>query len=142
MWDKQSNFDLAIANSKRRLDNNPQMKLIDENAKWVDERNKVNVYSLQIDKFKNEQKKLEETNKKYKSIADYTNNLPFAALPYETELMNKDSNLKEKRESWFESLTKDIYVEEALNILDDLKGGTDVKKGLTTKVKKEKLIKS
>jgi carboxyl-terminal processing protease len=56
--------------------------------------------------------------------------------------MNKDSNLKEKRESWFESLTKDIYVEEALNILDDLKGGSDAKKGLTTKVKKEKLIKS
>ncbi len=142
LWSKSNNFDKAVTNSKKRIETNPQMKLIDENAKWVDERNKVNVYSLQIDKFKNEQKKLEETNKKYKSIADYTNNLPFAALPYETELMNKDSNLKEKRESWFESLTKDIYVEEALNILDDLKGGTDVKKGLTTKVKKEKLIKS
>ena len=50
--------------------------------------------------------------------------------------------LKEKRESWFESLTKDIYVEEALNILNDLKGGSDVKKGLTSKVKNEKLIKS
>ena len=142
VWNKQNNFDKAIANSKKRIASNSQMKLIDENAKWVDERNKMYVYSLQIDKYKGEQKKLEETNKKYKTIADYTNKLPFTSLPYETELMKNDVTLKEKRESWFESLTKDIYVEEALNVLDDLKGGNDVKKGLTSKVKKEKLIKS
>ena len=142
VWNKQNNFDKAIANSKKRIASNSQMKLIDENAKWVDERNKVYVYSLQIDKFKNEQKKLEETNKKYKTISDYSNKLPFSALPYETELMKNDVTLKEKRESWFESLTKDIYVEEALNVLDDLKGNNEIKKGLTSKVKKEKLIKS
>lgn len=140
-WNKTNNFDKAIANSKKRIQNNPQMKLIDDNAKWVDERNKVNVYSLQIDKFKNEQKKLEEISKKYKTIADYDNNLPFTALPYESDLMKKDATLKEKRESWFESLAKDIYVEEALNVLDDLKG-SDVKKGLSSKLKKEKLLKS
>ncbi len=142
VWNKQNNFDKAVSNSKNRIETNSQMKLIDENAKWVDERNKVNTYSLQIDKFKNEQKKLEETNKKFKEISDYTNKLPFTSLPYETELMKNDATLKDKRESWFESLTKDIYVEEALHILDDLRGTQDVKNGLTNKAKKEKLIKS
>jgi carboxyl-terminal processing protease len=33
---------------------------------------------------------------------------------------SKDSILKEKRDRWHESLSKDIYVEEALNVLDDL----------------------
>lgn len=141
-WKKANNFDRVVANSKKRIESNPQMKLIDENAKWVDERNKVNVYSLQIDKFKAEQKKLEETSKKYKSIADYSNKLPFTPLPYEAELMKNDATLKEKRESWFESLSKDIYVEEALNVLDDLKGGSDVKKGLTLRPKTGKPIKS
>ncbi|MES2748002.1 MAG: carboxy terminal-processing peptidase [Bacteroidota bacterium] len=141
LWNKANNFDKAVANSKKRIETNPQMKLIDENAKWVDERNKVNVYSLQIDKFKSEQKKLEEASKKYKTLSDYTNKLPFTSLPYETELMKTDATLKEKREDWFQSLSKDIYVEEALNILDDLKGGNTVKKGLTA-VKKEKQIKS
>lgn len=142
-WKKTANFDKAVANSKKRIESNPQMKLIDENAKWLDERNNVNVYSLQIDKFKAEQKKLEDTNKKYKSLADYNNSLPFRALPYESELMKKDANLKEKRESWFESLSKDVYVEEALNVLDDLKGHSgDTKKGLTTRIKSEKPIKS
>lgn len=140
IWNKQNNFDKAIANSKMRMQNNPQMQLIDDNAKWIDERNNVNVYSLQINKFKNEQKKLEETNKKYKSLADYNNKLPFGSLPYEVELMKKDESLKDKRESWFESLSKDVYVEEAIHILDDLNQKPDTKKGFTSR--NDKLLKS
>ena len=51
--------------------------------------------------------------------------------------MSKDLSLKEKRERWHESLSKDIYVEEALNILDDLQPKAIVKKGLSSKLKKE-----
>ncbi len=140
VWDKQNNFDLAIAKSRDRMANNAQMKLIDENAKWLDERNKENVYSLNIDKFKAEQKALEDKSKKYKSIVDYKNLFEFKSLPYEVEAMNKDSVLKEKRDSWHESLSKDIYIEEAIHILNDLQSENN--KGLTNKVKKEKLVKS
>ena len=138
----QGNFDLAIANSRKRLESNPQIQLIDQNAKWLDERNKVNIYSLQIDKFKAEQKKLEEANKKYKSLADYKNNFSFRSLPYEADLMKKDTSLKEKRDSWHENLSKDIYVEEAIHILDDLQGNPAIKKGLTSKLNQGKKIKS
>jgi carboxyl-terminal processing protease len=140
IWDKQNNFDLAIAESKTRMKNNAQMKLIDENAKWLDERNKENVYSLNIDKFKAEQKLLEDKNKKYKSIVDYKNAFEFKSLPYEIESMNNDSVLKEKRDRWHESLSKDIYIEEAIHILNDLQ--SENKKGLSSKVKKDKLVKS
>jgi len=140
IWDKQNNFDLAIAESKTRMKNNAQMKLIDENAKWLDERNKENVYSLNIDKFKAEQKSLEDKNKKYKSIVDYKNAFEFKSLPYEIESMNNDSVLKEKRDRWHESLSKDIYIEEAIHIINDLQ--SENKKGLSSKVKKDKLVKS
>lgn len=139
-WDKQNNFDLAIAQSKSRMQNNDQMKLIDENAKWLDERNKENVYSLNIDKFKAEQKSLEEKNKKYKSIVDYKNAFEFKSLPYEVESMKNDTILQEKRDRWHESLSKDIYIEEAIHILNDLQ--SENKKGLSSKVKKDKLVKS
>jgi len=141
-WDKQTNFDKAIDNSKRRVAENAEFKLIDENAKWIDERNKENVYSLNIDKFKAEQNAIEEKAKKYKSIADYQNSLKFSSLPYENEAMKNDAVLKEKRDRWHESLSKDIYVEEAINILDDLQPTGDAKKNVVTKVKKESLIKS
>ncbi|MBS1535666.1 MAG: carboxy terminal-processing peptidase [Bacteroidetes bacterium] len=135
-WDKQSNFDAAIDNSKKRIADNPKFKLIDENAKWIDERNKENVYNLNIDQFKAEQKAIEEKAKKFKSIADYKNSLEFKSLPYEQEAMKTDSSLKEKRDRWHESLSKDIYVEEALNVLDDLQPKNADKK-VVTKIKKE-----
>ena len=140
IWDKQNNFNLAITQSKSRMQNNAQMKLIDENAQWLNERNNENVYSLNIDKFKAEQKSLEEKNKKYKSIVDYKNAFDFKSLPYEVESMKNDTILKEKRDRWHESLSKDIYIEEAIHILNDLQ--SENKKGLSTKVKKDKLVKS
>jgi len=140
VWNKQNNFDLAIAKSRERMSNNAQMKLIDENAKWLDERNKENVYSLNIDKFKAEQKALEDKSKKYKSIVDYKNLFEFKSLPYEVQAMQKDPVLKEKRDRWHESLSKDIYIEEAIHILNDLQSENN--KGLTSKMKKEKLVKS
>jgi len=43
------------------------------------------------------------------------------SLPYEKALFAKDTtDLKEKRERWHESLSKDVYIEEALNVLEDL----------------------
>src|SRR6218665_2987170 len=140
VWDKQNNFDLAIQKSRERMSNSTQMNLIDDNAKWLDERNKENVYSLNIDKFRAEQKALDEKNKKYKPIVDYKNAFQFKSLPYEMDEMNKDSVLKEKRDRWHESLSKDIYIEEAIHILNDLQ--TENSKGLSNKVKKEKLVKS
>ncbi|HRB72179.1 MAG TPA: carboxy terminal-processing peptidase [Flavobacterium sp.] len=139
-WDRQNNFDAAIDNSKKRIADNPKFKLIDENAQWIDQRNKENVYSLNIDQFKAEQKAIEEKSKKYKSIADYKNTLEFASLSYETEQMKTDNSLKEKRDRWHESLSKDIYVEEALNVLDDLQPKAIGKE--VAKLKKDKLVKS
>ncbi|WP_295334636.1 carboxy terminal-processing peptidase [Flavobacterium sp.] len=138
IWDKQNNFELAIKKSKSRMQANLQLQLIDDNAKWLSERNKENVFSLNIDKFKAEQKALEDKNKKYKPIADYKNEFVFNSLPYELEAMEKDNVLKEKRERWHESLSKDIYIEEAIHILNDLQ--TENSKGLSNKLKKEKVV--
>ncbi len=119
-WDKQTNFDAAIERSKARILANSNYKLIDENALWIDQRNKENTYSLNLDKFKKEQDAIEENAKKYKSISDYDSKLKFNSLPYEQVLMNSDLSLKEKRERWHEALEKDIYIEESINVLGDL----------------------
>jgi carboxyl-terminal processing protease len=142
VWNKQINFNAAIANSKKRLTENNQFKLIDENAKWINERSEDNVYSLEINKFQAEQKALDETAKKYKSVLEYKNQLKFTSLPYENEAMKTDSALKEKRQRWHESLAKDIYVDEALNVLGDLQSKVTPAKNAIVLKKKEKLVKS
>jgi carboxyl-terminal processing protease len=77
------------------------------------------VYSLNIDKFKVAQAEIEEKAKKYKPLVNYKSTLSFSSLPNEMEAMSKDASLK-KKETAGEALSKDIYMEEAINVLDDL----------------------
>ena len=142
VWKDNGKFDQAIANSKKRIEKNVQFQLIEENAKWIDSRSNENTYSLNMDKFVVAQNQIESIAKKYKPIVDYKNNLSFTSLPNELEVMAKDAALKEKRERWHESLSKDIYVEEALNVLDDLQMKPIVKNSIPNEIKKGKLVKS
>jgi carboxyl-terminal processing protease len=144
VWNKNANFNQAIANSKKRIAASSQFQLIEDNAKWIDSRSEDNIYSLNMDKFKVAQNAIEEKAKKYKPLFDYKNTLKFSSLPYEVEETNKDVDLKEKRERWHEALSKDIYVEEALNVLDDLQQvkGVVKKNILPAENRKGKLVKS
>ncbi|AYN05413.1 carboxy terminal-processing peptidase [Flavobacterium sp. 140616W15] len=139
-WNNNSNFNQAIANSKARIALNPQFKLIEENAKWIDTKSKENSYSLNIADFKKAQTEVEAEAKKYKPITDYKNSLQFTSLPYEIAEMAKDPTLKEKRESWHQALAKDIYVEEAINVLDDLQSQSVTRQSsVPARSKKDKL---
>ena len=51
--------------------------------------------------------------------------------------MAKDSVLKEKRDRWHESLAKDIYIQEAINVLDDLQNSESKAKSSTVVEKKK-----
>jgi carboxyl-terminal processing protease len=139
VWDKNANFNQAITTSKKRIAQSSQFQLIEENAKWIDSRSEDNTYSLNLEKFKIAQNAIEEKAKKYKPLSEYKTTLKFASLPYEVAEVNKDVVLKEKRARWHEALAKDIYVEEALNVLDDLQGKSIVKKVIPSKLKKSKL---
>ena len=58
---------------------------------------------------------------KYESIRDYSSNLTYSSPLYEQPLLENDEDLAEKREVWHKNLKKDIYVNEALNVLSELK---------------------
>ena len=137
-----TNFETVVANSKKRLAENNQFKLIDENAKWINDRKEDNLISLNIDKFKAEQANIEEVTKKYKAITSYKNQLIFTSLPDEVELIKKDESLGMKRKDWHETLAKDAYVEEALNVLGDIKKPALLAKSLNIKNRKDKIVKS
>jgi carboxyl-terminal processing protease len=150
-WDKideasfkpfKNNFEPVIANSRKRIEGNEQFKLMDENAKWVNQKKDENTYSLNYDKFRAELDKGEALTKKFKALNDYKNNLKFTALSQEQEQLKKDPALAEKKQRWFESLSKDIYVEEALNILQDMNGKPAANKNAVTLTKKDKAIKT
>lgn len=120
-WDGYIDFKATIAKSKERMDGNEQLKLIDENARWIKERREENEIPLNLTAFEADVKKDEMTAKKYKAIAEYETGLKFQPLGYEIDLMEQDSVLKQKRERWYKDLAGDVYMEEAINVLEDIK---------------------
>lgn len=123
-WNGYSNLDKIIKESRERLSQNEQIQLIDENAQWVKSQRDRNDFSLNYDNFKAQVKLVEEKSEKFKDISEYKTGLLFESLPYEQQLISKDSSLAEKRKRWHETLSKDVYVQEALNVLDDLKSSS------------------
>ncbi|MCD2257684.1 carboxy terminal-processing peptidase [Psychroserpens luteolus] len=132
VWESYYDYDATIAKSKERMANNEQLKLIDANAQWVKKIRDREMYSLNYDDYKKALESNEEESKRFEKLSDYKTNLTFQSLPYEMKLMNKDSILKEKRERWHVSLSKDVYIEEALNVLNDLKMTYEIKKVATS----------
>ncbi|WP_309562792.1 carboxy terminal-processing peptidase [Christiangramia sp. SM2212] len=121
IWNGYVGYDDAIAASKQRMETNEQLKLIEENAKWVKTQSDDNSYSLNYDDYAQEAEKNKEMAKQFDAIKDYKTNLTYNSLPYEEKLFTTDTILKEKRERWHESLSKDVYIEEAINVLSDMK---------------------
>lgn len=120
LWDGYIDYEKTISRSKERMSNNEQLKLIEENAKWIKKRRDDNDYPLNYAEYKKKADKDEEYAKRFKAISDYDTQLTFTSLPYEELLMKKDSTLQGKRQAWHEELSKDVYVEEAINVLGDI----------------------
>ena len=123
-WKGYKNIESVIQASKERIASNEQLLLIEENAKWVELQRERNVFPLHIDLYAAHNQKIEEKAKKFKKINDYETKLEYISLPYELEAIEKDSSLGEKRERWHKNLKKDVYVEEAINVLEDLRKQT------------------
>jgi carboxyl-terminal processing protease len=131
-WGNYFDYETTIAKSKERITANEQLKLIDANAQWVKTIRDREVYSLNYDDYKKNLDINQEESKRFDKLSDYTTNLTFQSLPYELKLMDKDSVLMEKRDRWHKTLSKDVYIEEALNVLNDLKMSYDIKKVATS----------
>ncbi len=123
-WTGYIDYEQTIKNSTKRMANNTQIKLIEENAKWLKSQQDETVISLNYKKYRSEEDKDKKKSDYFKAITDYDSKLSFESLKYEEELFTKDSVLREKRDRWHKSLAKDVYVEEAVNVLQDLKINT------------------
>jgi len=121
LWDGYVDFDEAIAKSNARMAKSEQLALIDENAKWIKMRRDELDVTLNFDEYYAEIEKRKAETKKFDAIDAYDNKLNYTSLPDEVVLMRQDTTLREKRKRWHKSLAKDIYVEEAINVLEDLK---------------------
>lgn len=105
--------------SNNRLQNDNTFNLIKESAEWLSDQNNKE-YSLQIDKYKEEQDAIRKTVKQLESLLKLKNELDVTALPKEADRWAEDKNKQERFQQWLKSLQKDIYLDQAMKVMNDM----------------------
>jgi carboxyl-terminal processing protease len=134
-WDGYIDFEETLANSQERMAKNEHIDLIKENAEWIRDQRNSTTFPLNYADYSREMELNEEQAKKFDKISEYQSNLSFESLPYEKELFSVDTVLAEKRQRWHENLSSDIYMEEAVHVLEDMKMN-NIKKSSLADIKK------
>ena len=118
-WNKYSDkFNYVKDQINKKLDQNKLINNIYDRAEWIrNQQNQKNV-PLNIAEYKNYQKNQKQKASQFDNISKYQNELSFNLLKAEKPFINANRELFEARTKWHESLTKDIYIDQAVNALD------------------------
>jgi carboxyl-terminal processing protease len=117
-----SPFDLKALQqmSNQRLENNVSFKLIKENSEWLAKQNDKD-YSLNIATYRKERKMISATIRQMESLMKLQGaELDVQALTSETNKYAEDKNKQERFNNWLKSLRKDIYLDQAVKVVNDM----------------------
>ena len=115
------NYSKVISDSKERINNNEYFTLIDEHASWIKSQQDDKIVSLDYLTYKVDLESSKSQNNKLKRIEEFESPYMFQwNNTNDKEDNSYNDDIKEKRDRWIESLKKDIYVNEAMNLLRDL----------------------
>ena len=113
-------YDYSLERSKQRLEGNPFVALIEEQAAWVKKQQDDSRYYLDYESFKSKRDSNRNYADRFKKLSEFESALEFQWLPEAASTENPSDDLIEKRERWEKSLKKDLYISEAVEILKDL----------------------
>lgn len=107
--------------SQSRLQQNRSYQLLLESAQWREQLEKEEKVSLNIKEFEELMKSRKNQIEKFKSLLKYNNGLKLSMHPDEAARSKKDEVFAKKSENWVKNLKRDLYLQETVNILSDLK---------------------
>ena len=130
-----SNYDYTLEQSKKRLEANPIIELIDEQAHWVKKQQNDFSYFLDYESYKSERDSKKEYAKRFKKLSEYIAPFEFEWLPEAGSKEAPNEDTIEKRDRAVKSLKKDVYISEAVEILKDLTRSIQVDRTVAQKLK-------
>lgn len=106
--------------SEKRVANNEVFIKVNENAKRLKAQRDDTNSTLDIKDYRKEEAMLEVEAKKYEDMFEPIEELEVNNLAVDMEEINMDDSKKARNDDWLESIQKDVYIQEALNIMNDM----------------------
>lgn len=107
-------------NSAQRMALNTNYQLLLESAQWKENLEKEHSITVNQAKFFEVMKQRKDQIKKFEKLDKFSNGLSFAIYPQEVERQKTDEAFKKKTENWTKMLGKDLYLQEAVNIISEM----------------------
>ena len=113
-----NNYDFVVSQSAKRLKDNPYTQLLEQQARRIEAQQDNYVYTLNYEDHLTERESNKKISEKFSVLKDYKSDLDFEWIREPGD--PNDEVVKERKNRWIETLQKDFYVSEAVNILEDL----------------------
>jgi carboxyl-terminal processing protease len=126
-WNADFNLADLKSKSESRIKDFVGFSLINNNAQWLSKEND-RVYNLNLIEYQNNTKKVRETIKQINSIVNLDKEMNVIGLSIDNyKYNNVDKEKGERYKQWIKNLRKDIYLNEAANIVSDIVNSNSTK---------------
>lgn len=120
-WNGGYNMQTVKDLSNQRINSSPSFSAIKQGTEWLSKQNDK-VYSLQLDKFQQEQKMIREAVKKMDTALKLSTPMDITFLPQDSTRFNSvDKDKQERYNLWLKNVSKDIYVDQAVKVIGDIR---------------------
>jgi carboxyl-terminal processing protease len=109
------------ANSEARLQSNPGFRILEDAAKRLRKQKDSTIVSLNFDTYYAEQKRLKAQSKKMDELDKEIPGITVAAIKTDSMAIANDTAKIAKVKDWYKNIRKDIYLNETIAIMDDMK---------------------
>ncbi len=131
-----NSYDLPMlaSASARRIAANGEFRVIEQSAVRLKARENDNSYSLNEVAYKKELDEASQLSKQLEELEKKATPMPITNPKEDMTRIDADSNSVTKNKNWIKNLQKDIYISEAVNIVNDMaKNGMKVNIGMGMK---------
>jgi carboxyl-terminal processing protease len=120
-WKYAYDLNVIKGMSNERMKNNSAFNLIRADAEWLSKENDK-VFPLSLQKYREEQKQIKSTIKQIDALSKLTggSELNVTALPQDVHKYDNDKDKGTRFQAWLKDKRNDIYLGEAVNVLDDM----------------------
>ncbi|PLK46461.1 carboxy terminal-processing peptidase [Emticicia sp. TH156] len=118
-WTASPDVALLQQKSKARLAGNDVFKQIEDNTNILADNRKTS-RSLELKNYKVQLKEIKDVAGKVRDLTKLKTDLSVANLAGDLEVINSDSLKKDRNTFWINFLKKDVYMNETINVMDDM----------------------
>ncbi|TWW00995.1 carboxy terminal-processing peptidase [Chitinophaga pinensis] len=106
--------------SEKRLAGSEAFKMMNDNISTLKKMESQEAYSLNLQTYKAEQKTNSNALKRYDAVNDKVKELNIVSLRVDLDRLASDSSKLARNKDWLKFRQKDIYLDEAVNVMNDL----------------------